>query len=101
LLKQLKKKIFISPDKRLPGNELKLPHVLLENEACSLKEYIMRTYSRQEVIAEEAVFNYRFFRAHRTAECSLRILRAKLRILKEEREVSQTMQYCEMLMPSS
>lgn len=84
LMHHLENKSFHVPTKKkIPGTDIIAPFVLLGDEACPLKVYLMRPYSGRNLDQQQEVYNYRLSRARRIVECSFGILTAKWRILKK------------------
>nr|CAI5829768.1 unnamed protein product [Callosobruchus analis] len=75
---------------RLEAKTLNIPapYVLLGDDACPLKTYLLKPYSRQRLGIEERIFNYRLSRARRCVECAFGILVAKWRCLKTELQIA-------------
>ena len=59
------------------GSGTEMPFVILGDEACPLKTYLMKPFARKDLSCEERVFNYRLWQARRCAECAFGILTAK------------------------
>lgn len=72
----------IPPPVELPLSNLKLPHVIIGDEAFALHENLMKSYPRPEALKNRsiAIYNYRHCRARRTTENSFGILCAFFRI---------------------
>lgn len=70
----------------IPNTRIKIPNVLVGDEAYPLKTYLMRPYPRNNLTPERAAFNYRLSRARRCVECTFGILCAKWRILTKNIE---------------
>lgn len=78
----------VPPDKELPGTTIKLPHVLIGDEAYPLKTFLMRPYPSRSLNAIRENFNNRLSTARKCIECAFGILRAKWRILGKDIEVN-------------
>ena len=65
------------------GSGTEMPVVILGDEACPLKTYLMKPFARKHLSCEERVFSYRLTRARRCVECAFGILTAKWRLLKQ------------------
>lgn len=74
---------LLPEEKTLPNSEVVLPHVLLGDDAYPLKSYLMKPYSKRNLLREEEIFNYRLSRGRRTVECSFGIMAAKWRLLNK------------------
>ena len=73
----------IPPPKLLPDSQVRLPHVIVADEAFPLNENIMRPYPkiRNEILPlDEIVFNFRLSRARRIVENAFGILVQRWRI---------------------
>jgi hypothetical protein len=79
LRKHLETHQGIPEDKRLPGSSCLAPHVIVGDEACPLKTYLMRSYpgSQSEGDNEKSFFNYRLSRVRRVVENAFGILGQK------------------------
>jgi hypothetical protein len=87
LFESLQKNTFnVPPDQELPGTNMKLPNVMIGDEAYPLKEYLMRPYPRRVLTPQRDHFNKRLSRARKCIECAFGILYAKWRILSKDIE---------------
>lgn len=66
--------------KYVMNNNIKLPHVLVGDEAFPLTKFMMRPYPRNNLDIRKKVYNYRLSRARRSVECTFGILAARWRI---------------------
>ncbi|XP_067212571.1 uncharacterized protein [Linepithema humile] len=66
--------------KYIENTNVKLPYVLVADEAFGLTTYMMRPFSRNDLDTRKKVFNYRLSRARRTVECAFGLLTARWRI---------------------
>ncbi|XP_054259926.1 uncharacterized protein LOC128984616 [Macrosteles quadrilineatus] len=82
------KSFNIPPDSTLPQSNVKVPNVLVADEAYPLKPYLLKPYARVNLTPAKTVFNYRLSRARRCIECAFGILFAKWRILGKDIETS-------------
>lgn len=64
----------------LPGSTIKLPYVIVGDEAFPLKSYLMRPYPAKQLTDSNRVFNYRLSRARRVVENGFGILVQRFRI---------------------
>lgn len=78
----------VPPEKNLPGTNIKVPHVLIGDEAYPLKPYLMRPFPSRTLTPAKERFNDNLSRARKCIECTFGILRAKWRLLGKEIEVS-------------
>jgi len=78
----------VPPDKELPGSTIKLPHVLIGDEAYPLKNFLMRPFPSRNLNYIRENYNKRLSAARKCVECAFGILRAKWRILGKDIEVS-------------
>jgi len=62
--------------------------VILDDEACPLKMYLMKRFVRKDLSREECVFNYRLLQARRCVECAFGILIAKWQLLNKAVELN-------------
>ncbi|XP_044744261.1 protein ALP1-like [Coccinella septempunctata] len=65
----------------LPGTTIKVPHVLLGDEAYPLKTYLMRPFPREHLTPPRRIFNQRLSRARQVIECSFGIISSKWTLL--------------------
>jgi hypothetical protein len=70
------------------GSGTEMPFVILWDEACPLKTYLMKSFARKDLSYEERVFNYMLSRARRCTECAFSILTAKWRLLNKAVETN-------------
>lgn len=77
----------IPPPKELPNINIKVPHVLVGDEAYPLKSYLMRPFPSRNLNPLKENFNKRLSSARKCIECTFGILRAKWRILGKDIEV--------------
>lgn len=75
-------------DQNLPHSNIKLPCVLLGDEAYPLLNHLVKLFPRKNLDEEKTIFNYRLSRARRVVECAFGILVAKWRILTKAIETS-------------
>lgn len=66
---------------KLPGTNIKLPHVILGDEAYPLKTYIMRPFPGDNLRAPQRIFNKRLSKARQVIECTFGIISSKWRVL--------------------
>ena len=65
-----------------------MPFVILGDEACPLKMYLMKPFARKDTSYEERVLNCRLSRARRYGECEFGILTAKWQLLNKTIETN-------------
>lgn len=70
-------------DSYLPNSNLKVPHVLIWDEAYPFCTYLMKPYPRNALNNDKTIFNYRLSRARRVVECAFGICTSKWRILNK------------------
>jgi hypothetical protein len=77
--KHLETHLGIPENKQLPRTTCSVPHVIVGDEACPLKSYLMRHYpgSQSKGDNEKSIFNYRLSRATRVVENAFGILSQK------------------------
>ncbi|XP_008190094.1 protein ALP1-like [Acyrthosiphon pisum] len=78
----------VPPEKHLPGTNIKVPYVLIGDEAYPLKPYLMRPFPSRVLNPAREHFNERLSRARKCIECTFGVLRAKWRLLGKDIEVS-------------
>ncbi|KAJ4449246.1 hypothetical protein ANN_00643, partial [Periplaneta americana] len=71
----------VANDKELPNSQVKLPLVLIGDEAYPLKPYLMRPYPGRGLTPRRDKFNERLSSARKCVECAFGILRTKWRFL--------------------
>ncbi|XP_039284058.1 protein ALP1-like [Nilaparvata lugens] len=66
----------------IAGTEIKVPHVILGDEAFSLQDNLMKSYPREQALndREKAIYNCRHSRARRTTENAFGIMTSYFRI---------------------
>jgi hypothetical protein len=73
----------------LPGTDkLKLPHVIVADEAFGLTHHIMLPYGGNILTMKKRILNYRLCRSRRFVECSFGILTNKWRVFYRPLNVS-------------
>lgn len=72
----------IPPEQNLPGTNVKMPFVIVGDEAFALQENLMKPFPRSQSLQdnEKAIYNYRLSRARRIVENAFGILCAQFRI---------------------
>lgn len=78
----------VSPEKNLPGTNIKVPHVLIGDEAYPLKTYLMRPFPSRGLNPAKENFNDNLSSARKCIECLFQILRTKWRLLGKVIEVN-------------
>ena len=68
------------------GSGTEMPFVILGDETCPLKTYIMKPFARKDLSCEERVFNYSLSRARRCVECAFGILTVKWQMFNKAME---------------
>lgn len=76
--------LSIPSPSNVPGASIKLPYVLVGDEAFPLEENLMRPYPDSQIDDDRRVFNYRLSRARRTIENKFAILANRWRILRQD-----------------
>lgn len=73
---------YMPEDKPLPGSNLRLPYVIVGDEAFKLSKHLLRPYPRDQANTDiqKRVFNYRLCRARRTSENAFGLLCQTFRI---------------------
>ena len=77
-------KLHIPQHDNLPESEIKLPYVLVGDDAFPLMDNLMKPFSRKNLTTEQAIFNYRLSRAPRIVENAIGILASRFQILLRE-----------------
>ena len=73
------------PDKALlPKTNVRLPYVLVADEAFPLRENLMKPNPRDALELPERVYNYRLSRARRTIENAFGIAASRFRVFKRQ-----------------
>lgn len=67
--------------KALPGRELKVPYVLVADDAFAMRSNVMKPYSLRNLTMMQRVHNYRLSRARRVIENVFGIMSARFRVL--------------------
>jgi hypothetical protein len=87
LYQRLEDNKFNVPDAQyLPNSLIKVPNVLIGDEAHPLKTYLMRPYPQTNLTPDKLGFNYRLSRTRKCVECTFGIFCAKWRILAKNVE---------------
>lgn len=71
----------------LPGTNIKVPHVILGDEAYPLKTYLMRPFPASQAGIPHTIFNRRLSKARQVIECAFGIISSKWRVLHKGIEV--------------
>ncbi|KAB0797132.1 hypothetical protein PPYR_08126 [Photinus pyralis] len=69
------------PATALPGRIRPVPYVIVADDACPLKDAIMKPYPFRGLSHDERIFNYRLSRARRIIENAFGILANRFRVL--------------------
>lgn len=89
LFRLLEENSFNMPsDNELPGTNIKLPHVLIGDEAYPLKPYLMRPFPSRNLTPIKENFNKRLSTPRKCIECAFGILKAKWGIFSTDIEVN-------------
>jgi len=73
----------------LEGSDVKLPFVLIGDQAFSLTDKVLRPYKGHFLRDTKKIFNYRLCRARRFVECAFSILSNKWRIFYRPLDVTK------------
>ncbi|XP_063216866.1 uncharacterized protein LOC134527843 [Bacillus rossius redtenbacheri] len=71
----------------LPGTNIKVPHVILGDEAYPLKTYLMRPFPGYNLDPAKRLFNRRLSKVRQVIECTFGIISSKWRLLQKSIEV--------------
>lgn len=86
--KLTEKKLDIPDPKSLTDNDgIKVPYVIVADEAFGMTENLMRPYGGKTLSYEKKIFNYRLTLARRFVECTFGIMCSKWRILHRPLDV--------------
>lgn len=69
-------------DCNLPGSEIKVPYVIVADDAFPLSKRLLKPYPFRGLSIEKRIFNYRLSRARQTVENAFGILTNRFRILQ-------------------
>jgi DDE superfamily endonuclease len=72
--------LSIPGDADIPGTNVKLPFMLVGDEAFPMKTYLMKPFNNRGMAPSERIFNYRLSRCRRTIENSFGVLANRFRI---------------------
>lgn len=87
--KLITQKLDLPTSDFLPGkNDIKIPYIIVGDEAFGLSFNLMRPYGGKVLSLEKRIFNYRLSRARRYIECAFGILSNKWRIFHRPLNVS-------------
>ncbi|XP_065642823.1 uncharacterized protein LOC136074434 [Hydra vulgaris] len=75
--------LHIPESKKPNGSNVKLPYVLIRDEAFPLKNDLMKPYPKEILSLKERIYNYRLSRARRIIENTFGILAARCRIFRK------------------
>lgn len=71
-------------DSNLPNSDIKVPYIIVGDEAFRSSNRIIKPYGRQTTTTEDKVFNYRLSRARRVVENAFGILANRFQVLQKE-----------------
>lgn len=77
----------VPEEQPLPGRDLKVPYVIVADDAFALKRYIMKPYPFKNQPAPNRIFNYRLSRARRVVENVFGIMANRFRVLRKPLEL--------------
>jgi len=63
------------------ASDIKMPFVVVSDDAFPLKPYLMKPYSHRQLTKEKQIFNYRLSRARRVVEQAFGIMSQRFRVL--------------------
>ncbi|XP_065662709.1 uncharacterized protein LOC136085339 [Hydra vulgaris] len=75
--------LHIQEPKKPNGSNVKLPYVLIGDEAFLLKNYLMKPYPKKILSLKERMYNYRMSHARRIIKNTFGILAARCRIFRK------------------
>lgn len=73
----------IPPPSCLPNIEEQFPYLFLGDEAFSLRSFLMKPYSQQDLTNDRHIFNYRLSRARQTVENAFGILASRFGVFQK------------------
>lgn len=73
---------------KLPGADIRMPHILLGDPAYPLKPFLMRPFPVTKLELSETIFNEHLSKARQVIECTFGIITNKLRLLQKAIDVN-------------
>ncbi|KAK4886545.1 hypothetical protein RN001_002816 [Aquatica leii] len=80
----------LPPSECLPGGQIKVPYMIVADDAFPLGEHLIKPYPQRGLTYECRIFNYRLSRARRIIENSFGILVNRFRVLLSPINLSAT-----------